>query len=928
MINHDLAQGILDFFNELGREYFQCLEVDSLAAVFDCIVPKTIDYIHKTTNTVNVTGSDVFESLYLLLEMLSDDIKFVDIIEFKKAAKGDDLEQLKLLALTLYQLAIIDCNMVSKISESLSHESVGKVVELINFLENPCNWPQDKQWSFILMSKERQSVLPSDIDKENFQLPRNSLCQTPMGWRKPSQPNSILTSKSRTRSMYTFTPSTNFNSSFVNSPIMSAVCSPSFEAKRELRRLKNSYNKILRDFEELERSNVRMRETFNTMKKSLSDKVTNLECQLDNKNSECIMLMEQLDSQLISTSEAENLQESNKKLLTTITSLKSDIARLTSINVENTKKCLSLEKDVKFKEERINLLEKDLSEKDDYLMSILDKHTSETNEAELEKQRLQEKLNLFAERNEELTRDRFRLKEDLIEERNNAHEQQHVIHNHYQEKILELKREVDSLLRHRETLLNQNETFKISLLGAKEAQKQLEDEVISIKETLNSKEEVVKTTVQREESLKNLNNRLTLKIKRLETDMETVKKTCQDEVKKYSELIERQSLFTSNDVINEQNEQIEKLKEEVECLKEENERKAREIDELKEDMRALEEERKSWEMFKNSDKNFFLFEDSFSNTELLSNCPNDFNFDSESLVMFANSITEGGGDDTSSYDAEIELEEYTFTTIADGITRVCRVVKDTFDMNEDDESEYQTADQFLRDSRNSCYGSSCLESIAEESSELTSFNVITYTSRQMAYNRPRNGAKPDHFLEQQNNELTESLANKAKALKRITIAISDDVREQNRLLNDMDDDFLKSNSLLGITMKKLGIVSKSGVTCYFFFIMDSVIALLPSWMTCFSTHMDFHGQQKAERIYEVVIVTSAVVGFLIGFFTQQISHMVISIGIGFVLSCIIILPPWPCFRRHPVQWLPNVEPPKKEEENDDEQKDEADKKND
>uniref|UniRef100_A0A0K0EES6 t-SNARE coiled-coil homology domain-containing protein n=1 Tax=Strongyloides stercoralis TaxID=6248 RepID=A0A0K0EES6_STRER len=81
----------------------------------------------------------------------------------------------------------------------------------------------------------------------------------------------------------------------------------------------------------------------------------------------------------------------------------------------------------------------------------------------------------------------------------------------------------------------------------------------------------------------------------------------------------------------------------------------------------------------------------------------------------------------------------------------------------------------------------------------------------MAYNRPRNGgSKSDLFLEQQNNELTESLANKAKALKRITIAISDDVREQNRLLNDMDDDFLKSNSVLGITMKKLGIVSKSG----------------------------------------------------------------------------------------------------------------------
>uniref|UniRef100_A0AAF5I1I9 Signal peptidase complex subunit 1 n=2 Tax=Strongyloides stercoralis TaxID=6248 RepID=A0AAF5I1I9_STRER len=169
----------------------------------------------------------------------------------------------------------------------------------------------------------------------------------------------------------------------------------------------------------------------------------------------------------------------------------------------------------------------------------------------------------------------------------------------------------------------------------------------------------------------------------------------------------------------------------------------------------------------------------------------------------------------------------------------------------------------------------------------------------MAYNRPRNGgSKSDLFLEQQNNELTESLANKAKALKRITIAISDDVREQNRLLNDM------------------------------FSTMDSVIAILPSWMTCFSTHMDFHGQQKAERIYEVIIITSAIIGFFIGFFTQQISNMVISIGVGFALSCIIILPPWPCFRRHPVQWLPNVVPEKKEETDQSEPKDESDKKND
>uniref|UniRef100_A0A0K0EES7 HOOK_N domain-containing protein n=1 Tax=Strongyloides stercoralis TaxID=6248 RepID=A0A0K0EES7_STRER len=732
MINHDLAQGILDFFNELGREFFQCNEVDSLAAVFDCIIPKTIDYVYKTTNTVRVIGNGVFESLFFLLEVLSDDIRFVEIIEFKKAEKGDDLEQLKLLALTLYQLAIIDCNMVSKISESLSPESVGKVVELINFLENPCNWPQDQQWSFILVSKERQSILPSDIDKENFQAPRNSLCQTPMGWRKPVPQSSAFTSKSRTRSMYNFTPSTNFNGSFANSPMMSAVCSPSFEAKREIRKLKSSYNKILRDYEEAEKSNSRMRDAFNTMKKCLSEKVTNLECQLDNKKSECSMLTEQLEQQVVSKSQIDSLQESNKKLLATVASLKSDVARLTEANDESARKYFALEDEVKYKDERINSLEKDLSEKDDYFMGILDNHTNEKNGLEREKQRLQEKLSGLLERNEELTRDRFRLKEELIEERNNAYEQQNVVRNHYQEKTLELKNEIESLVVQNETLLSQNENLKISLLTVEEDHKHLEDELVETKEALYSKEELLKASLHREETLVNLNNRLTSKIKRLETDIETTKKTCQEEVKKYSELIERQNFFTSNDMINEQDEEIKRLRETVACLEEEKDKAMYEIDELKEEVRVLEEEKKSWQMFSSSDKNFFckiddnmfnnhpsVFEDSLSNTEGHSICQNDLNFDSESLVMLANSIIEAGGDDTSSYDAEIELEEYTFTTISDGLTRMCRVLKDKFDTSDDDESEYQTADQFLRDSRNSCYGSSCLESIAEESDELT-----------------------------------------------------------------------------------------------------------------------------------------------------------------------------------------------------------------
>ncbi|KRX64384.1 Signal peptidase complex subunit 1 [Trichinella nativa] len=48
------------------------------------------------------------------------------------------------------------------------------------------------------------------------------------------------------------------------------------------------------------------------------------------------------------------------------------------------------------------------------------------------------------------------------------------------------------------------------------------------------------------------------------------------------------------------------------------------------------------------------------------------------------------------------------------------------------------------------------------------------------------------------------------------------------------------------------------------------------------THVDFVGQSLAEKIYWIVITLSAA---------------------GFALSCLLILPPWPYLRRHPIKWL-------------------------
>lgn len=73
------------------------------------------------------------------------------------------------------------------------------------------------------------------------------------------------------------------------------------------------------------------------------------------------------------------------------------------------------------------------------------------------------------------------------------------------------------------------------------------------------------------------------------------------------------------------------------------------------------------------------------------------------------------------------------------------------------------------------------------------------------------------FVERRNDVLVEKLSGKVAALKKITIAIGDDVREQNRLLNEMETDFDASKGLLGSAMRKFNRVAKAGgknLTCY------------------------------------------------------------------------------------------------------------------
>ncbi|CAB0041290.1 unnamed protein product [Trichogramma brassicae] len=67
-------------------------------------------------------------------------------------------------------------------------------------------------------------------------------------------------------------------------------------------------------------------------------------------------------------------------------------------------------------------------------------------------------------------------------------------------------------------------------------------------------------------------------------------------------------------------------------------------------------------------------------------------------------------------------------------------------------------------------------------------------------------------------------------------------------------------------------------------------------------HMDYEGQARAERLSRIIVTLFGVVGFIWGYIIQQFSQTIYILGAGFVLAFIITVPPWPMYRRKPLDW--------------------------
>ncbi|KAI8142589.1 microsomal signal peptidase 12kDa subunit [Fennellomyces sp. T-0311] len=74
----------------------------------------------------------------------------------------------------------------------------------------------------------------------------------------------------------------------------------------------------------------------------------------------------------------------------------------------------------------------------------------------------------------------------------------------------------------------------------------------------------------------------------------------------------------------------------------------------------------------------------------------------------------------------------------------------------------------------------------------------------------------------------------------------------------------------------------------------------------FEWTIDFEGQKLADQLTHLLLICFAVVGFVAGYVTESLLLTVAIFGAGLLLATVVVLPPWPMYKRHPQKWLPST----------------------
>ncbi|EMD31176.1 hypothetical protein CERSUDRAFT_37765, partial [Gelatoporia subvermispora B] len=66
---------------------------------------------------------------------------------------------------------------------------------------------------------------------------------------------------------------------------------------------------------------------------------------------------------------------------------------------------------------------------------------------------------------------------------------------------------------------------------------------------------------------------------------------------------------------------------------------------------------------------------------------------------------------------------------------------------------------------------------------------------------------------------------------------------------------------------------------------------------------DFEGQKLVEQIVKIWLALTTVIAFVLGFALQSLRITFGTFTVSLIGLSLTVLPPWPMYNRHTVQWL-------------------------
>jgi len=75
--------------------------------------------------------------------------------------------------------------------------------------------------------------------------------------------------------------------------------------------------------------------------------------------------------------------------------------------------------------------------------------------------------------------------------------------------------------------------------------------------------------------------------------------------------------------------------------------------------------------------------------------------------------------------------------------------------------------------------------------------------------------------------------------------------------------------------------------------------------------IDFEGQLLSERLSQQILAIFGVLAFLLGFALQNLLVTCGVFAVGLLITALVVIPSWPMYNSHPVNWLSTTDIEKK-----------------